>query len=243
MIQTVVIPICAVLITLICAPLAIVASLFKKGGTLPHLVGRYWSRSILFISRVKVTVRGLHHIDPGTPYLYMANHQSMFDIFTLLACLPVQFRWLAKKELFHIPIFGYSMARAGYISIDRSNRKSAHKSLQEAAQKIARGVSVVIFPEGTRSEDGRIQPFKPGGFYLAVNARRPIVPVVICGTRHVMPKSSLRIRPGRILVSINRPVDTAAYDNKTKKALMESVHAIMTEDLEKIRATRPCGPA
>jgi 1-acyl-sn-glycerol-3-phosphate acyltransferase len=235
--RDVVILVCVIFDTLLCALLAIGASIWKKGGDGAHLVGRLWARSILFLTRVKVSVKGLEHIDPRVPYLYMANHQSMFDILSLLAYLPVQFRWLAKKELFHIPVFGYSMARAGYISIDRSDRRSAHKSLLEAARKIAGGVSVVIFPEGSRSTDGRIRPFKAGGFHLAIRSGRPIVPVVISGAREVMPKGRLRIRPGHIYVSVNPPIDTTSYKDKAKKDLMERVHSIMEQDLEQQRAT------
>ncbi len=241
MIRTVVISMWVVLITLVCALTAITLSFFRKGGDLSHLAGRFWAKSVLLVSRVKVRVQGLHHIDPHATYIYMANHQSMFDILALLGYLPVQFRWLAKKELFQIPVFGLSMARVGYISIDRSDRKSAHKSLVEAAQKIAQGVSVIIFPEGSRSTDGRIKPFKAGGFHLAVRSGRPIVPVVIYGTHHVMPKGSLRIRPGLVVVSIHAPVDTASYNNKTKKALMETIRSIMKQDLERLKATQPRG--
>lgn len=241
MIRTVVILIWIVLITVVCACLAIALSLFRKGGDLPHLAGRFWAKSVLLISRVKVRVVGLHHIDPHAPYIYMANHQSMFDILALLGYLPVQFRWLAKKELFQIPVFGLSMARVGYISIDRSDRRAAHKSLLDAAQKIAQGVSVIIFPEGSRSTDGSIKPFKAGGFHLAVRSGRPIVPVVIYGTHHVMPKGSLHIRPGLVVVSVHAPVDTASYNNRTKKALMDTIRSIMKEDLERIKATQPGG--
>jgi 1-acyl-sn-glycerol-3-phosphate acyltransferase len=242
MIRTVVIPTWIVFITFICALAAIALSFWKKGGDLSHLAGRFWAKSVLLVSRAKVTVRGSHHIDPCATYIYMANHQSMFDILALLGYLPVQFRWLAKKELFQIPVFGQSMARVGYISIDRSNRKSAYNSIQEAAQKIAQGVSVVIFPEGTRSADGQIKSFEAGGFHLAIRSGRPIVPVVICGTHHIMPKGSLRIRPGRILVSIHPPVETASCNSKTKKVLRDTVRSIMKQDLEKIRASQAFNP-
>jgi 1-acyl-sn-glycerol-3-phosphate acyltransferase len=238
MIRTALISVWVVLITLICATAAIVVSFLRKGGNFAHLVGRFWARSIVFVSRVKVSVQGLEHIDPGAAYVYMANHQSMFDILTLLGYLPVQFRWLAKMELFQIPVFGYSMARVGYISIDRSNRKSAYKSLQEAAQKIAQGVSVVVFPEGTRSRDGQIKPFKGGGFYLAIRSGRPIVPVVIIGSHHVMPKGRLRIRRGQIILNINPPIETTHYNSSTKEILMESVRSTMKRDLERIKAGR-----
>ena len=223
-----------VLITIIGALSAIIISFLSKGGNCAHLVGRFWARSIVFLSRVKVSVQGLEHIDPGAAYVYMANHQSMFDVLALLGYLPVQFRWIAKMELFKIPIFGYSMTRVGYIGIDRSNRKSAYKSLQEAAQKIAQGVSVVVFPEGTRSEDGRIKPFKAGGFYLAIRSGRPIVPVVIYGSKDVLPKGRLCINRGHIFFSINKPIETTHYNNKTKEDLMEFVRSTMKRDLEKI---------
>jgi 1-acyl-sn-glycerol-3-phosphate acyltransferase len=241
MIRTVVTLMGIFLITVCCACLAIALSLFGKGGDLSHLSGRIWAKSVLLVSRVKVRVEGLSHLVPHAPYIFMANHQSMFDILALLGHLPVQFRWLAKKELFQIPVFGLSMARVGYISIDRSNRKAAHKSLLEAAQKIAQGVSVIIFPEGSRSADGEIGPFKAGGFHLAVRSGRPIVPVVIHGTHHVLPKGSLRIRPGLVVMRIHAPVETAAYDNKSKKALMEAIRSIMKEDLERIRGSRSNG--
>ena len=236
MVRTALITAWVVLISLICALAAIIISFLRKGGNYAHFVGRFWARSIVFVSRVKVSVQGLEHIDPSAAYVFMANHQSMFDIPALLGYLPVQFRWLAKMELFQIPVFGYSMARVGYISIDRSNRKAAYKSLQEAAQKIAQGVSVVVFPEGTRSIDGQIKPFKGGGFYLAIRSGRPIVPVVIFGSHDIMPKRRFRISPGRIVISINPPIETMPYNNKTKELLMESVRSTMKRDLEKMRA-------
>jgi 1-acyl-sn-glycerol-3-phosphate acyltransferase len=238
MIQTVVTVLFTLISTLVCATSAIVVSFVTRGGNWSHLVGRLWGRSILWVSRVKVTVQGLERIDPGAPYVYMANHQSMFDILVLLGHLPVQFRWLAKKELFRIPVFGYSMARVGYISIDRSNRKSAIRSLRVAAEKIAQGVSVVVFPEGTRSHDGKMKPFKKGGFYLAIDSRQPIVPVVIYGSHEVMPKGLLRVRSGEIILSINPPVKTASYQRATKEALMERIWEIMEQDLARLGAVK-----
>jgi 1-acyl-sn-glycerol-3-phosphate acyltransferase len=234
MMRTAAISVWVVFATLVCSLSAIAVSFLSKGDNRAHLVGRFWAKSILFVSRVRVSVRGLEHIDPRATYVYMANHQSMYDILALLGYLPVQFRWIAKKELFQIPVFGHAMARVGYISIDRSDRKSAIMSLQEAAQKIARGVSVVVFPEGTRSPDGQILPFKKGAFYLAIDSGRPIVPVVIDGSHQVMPKGKLCIRPGRIVLSINPPVETIPYHHN-KEVLMESVRSTMRNDLARIR--------
>jgi 1-acyl-sn-glycerol-3-phosphate acyltransferase len=192
-----------------------------------HRVAGAWARSILTVSRIRVVVRGLERIRPEQPYVFMSNHQSNFDIPVVLGFLPVQFRWLAKTELFKIPIFGRAMRGAGYISIDRSDRPSAFESLRRAAEIIRGGVSILVFPEGTRSLDGRLKPFKKGGFVLAIEAGVPIVPVAILGTHAIMPKGSLLIRPRDVNLCIGEPIATTAYTLRTKEALMEQVrHAI-----------------
>lgn len=219
-------------ITLFFAILIIIVSLFQKTGNIPHCIARYWARIVLFISRVRVNVEGLENVDPGEPYVYMANHQSMYDILALLGCLPVQFRWLAKIELFRIPFFGHAMSRAGYIEIDRSNRRAAFKSIERAAGKIQKGASVIIFPEGSRSKDGKLKPFKKGGFVLALKSKRPIVPVTILGSRSILPKGDLKIQPGKILVKIHPPVETLGVTNKSIDRLMEAVRSVLSKDLE-----------
>jgi 1-acyl-sn-glycerol-3-phosphate acyltransferase len=142
----------------------------------------------------------------------MANHQGAFDIFALLAYLPVNFKWLAKEELFRIPILGWAMGSAGYISIDRSDKRKALQSLKEAVARIRGGDSVLIFPEGTRSPDGKIHPFKKGGFTLAIKAGVPILPISISGSREVLPRDSLRVKPGKIEITIGNEIPT---DNRT----------------------------
>jgi 1-acyl-sn-glycerol-3-phosphate acyltransferase len=153
---------------------SILASFLDKTGNIAHRVARIWAASILRVSGIRVKLNGLKNIDPSKSYIYMANHQSNFDIPVLLAHLPVQFRWLAKAELFKIPLFGLAMKRVGYISIDRSDFRSAVKSLKKAAETIRKGTSVVIFPEGTRSLDGKIHDFKKGGFIMAIDSRFPL---------------------------------------------------------------------
>ena len=233
MIRSVFILIWTVMATGFFSLMAIIASLLDKKGEWPHLVARVWGRSILFGARVKVTVKNPANIDPSRSYIYMSNHQSNFDIPVLLAYLPVQFRWLAKVELFSIPIFGFAMQRAGYISIDRSDRKAAILSLRRAAEIIRGGVSVMIFPEGTRSLDGNIRPFKSGGFILAIDSGVPIVPVIIHGTFPIMPKDRLRIRPGKVVLEIEKPVETSSFSRSGKAELLEKVRQIITESHEK----------
>ena len=233
MIRTTYIILWVVLTTFFLGLAAIFISFFTRTGNPVHLVARIWARGILFASRIKVTVHGLANIDPTQSYVYMANHQSNFDIPVLLACLPVQFRWLAKAELFKIPIFGRAMRGAGYVKIDRFNQKSAFESINEAAAKMKNGVSVMIFPEGTRSRDGKLKSFKKGGFVMAVDAGAPIVPIVLKGTRAIMEKSSLKINTGEVSLNIEAPIATADFTRENKDGLIESVRAVIREGLEK----------
>lgn len=219
-------------ITVFFGIMAIAVSLSDKTGNLAHKVARIWAGSILDISGIRAKVRGTANIDPKKTYIFMANHQSNFDIPVLLVYLPVQFRWLAKEELFKIPIFGYAMKRVGYISIDRSDFRSAVKSLKKAAQIIKNGTSVVIFPEGTRSDDGQISGFKKGGFNMALDAQVPIVPIVLHGTRAIMPKKQLRIRSQNVFMEIKNPIETSSYTRKTKDMLMARVRKSILESFE-----------
>ncbi len=230
--KTVVIIFGTVLATLLLSPLAIMVSLWDNSGNMAHRVARFWGGWILTISGIRVKVRGMHHIQAHRNYIYMSNHQSNFDIPVLLAHLPVQFRWLAKAELFRIPIFGLAMRRVGYISIDRSDRRLAFASLRQAAETIRNGVSVLIFPEGTRSRDGRIGSFKKGGFVMAIDAQVPIVPVTVHGTWEIMPKARWRIVPGTVGIDIGPPVQTCGYTRKSKQELMHRVHEAVRRPLE-----------
>lgn len=233
MVRTSIIILWTILVTAFMSIMAILASFITEGGDTPHKVGRIWAKCILALSNIKVTVKGLSNLDPGGPYIYMPNHMSNLDIPVLQAYLPVQFRWLAKAELFKIPIFGYAMKRAGYISIDRSDRKSAIESLNTVAKIIRDGVSVVIFPEGTRSSTYDIQPFKKGGFFLAVDSGAPIIPVIIHGTGRIMPKKQISIKPGNVTLEILKPIESSDYTRKTKNDLIKKVRHVILESFEK----------
>ena len=230
--RTLFVTIWVVCATLVAGILVIALSFFARSGNPLHQIARFWGKSILFASRVKMSVKGLSSIDPSAPYIYMPNHQSNFDIPVLLGHLTVQFRWLAKVELFKIPIFGRAMRKAGYISIDRNNRESAIRSLNVAANKIKNGVSVLIFPEGTRSRDGKIRPFKKGGFVMAIESGVPIVPVVITGTRSIMSKGKFRVNAGQVKMVIHKPIDTSVYTPETKEALMDNVRRVIRDGFE-----------
>jgi len=222
-----------ILVTAFMAVMVILVSLVTAGGDTAHKVARIWAKCILALSNTRVTVKGLSNLKPGRSCIFMANHMSNFDIPVLQASLPVQFRWLAKAELYKIPVFGYAMKRAGYISIDRSNRESAIESLNKAAKIIRDGISVVIFPEGTRSRTHNIQPFKKGGFFLAVDSAAPIIPIIIKGTERIMPKKQMLIKPGNVTLEIAKPINSSGYTRKTKNDLMDKVRYIFLKSFEK----------
>ena len=219
--------------TIVMSLFGLFISIFDRTGKLVHAYcASPWAKSILWVCGVKVKIRGLDHIKGVDRGIYMANHQSMFDIFTLLACLPVDFKFVLKKELMKIPFLGGAMRRAGYISIDRENPRNAVKSINEAAEKIKNGTSVLIFPEGTRSLDGRLQAFKKGGFHLAIKSRCNIVPVAIIDSHLVVPKGSLRIKKGTIKMSIGRPIPTTNYLKKEMNQLMELVRDALINEMK-----------
>ena len=187
-------------------------------------VPRFWGRMISIWSGVEVRVDGLEQLDRSKPYIFAANHQSQFDIFVLAGFLDVDFRWLAKKELFRLPFFGWAMLLAGSIPVDRSHGRQAMKSLDRAARRIADGASVIIFPEGTRSPDGRLQPFKAGGMQLAIKSGVELVPMAITGTHEVLPKGKFFSRPGKVVIRLGTPVDSRDFGPKEKQALAELLH-------------------
>ena len=235
--------------TVICGTAAMVCALISRRGNIPHLIGRLWGRILLFAAGVKVRVEGLQSIDPDQAYVFAANHQSLFDIFVLLAYLPIQFRWLAKKELFRLPFLGAGMKGAGYIPIDRSNRREAFKSIDLAAARVREGTSVVIFPEGTRTVDGTLQSFKKGGFHLAIKSKRPIVPVSLSGTFAILPKKGFRIRPQTVLIYLGDPVPTQNIGVQDRDWLISEIRRRIQEHLplaekgepepSKVRPTAP----
>ncbi len=232
MIRTIFIWSCIVVDTLILGSLVIITYLFDRSGRTGHGVARLWAKVIVWASGVKVKFEGLEHVRGEGPYLFMSNHQGAYDIFALEGHLPFHFKWLAKKELFYIPVLGWAMAAAGYISIDREGTRKTVEAMNEAARKIQEGMSVVVFPEGSRSPDGSIQPFKKGGFTLAIKSKVPIIPISITGSREIMPKGKLAASPGEIRIRIDHPIETQQYSLKDRKFLMEKVSQAISKNFE-----------
>jgi 1-acyl-sn-glycerol-3-phosphate acyltransferase len=200
-------------------------------------LARGWGRLILRVGGVRVTKEGGDDLDPSAPYIFACNHQSQFDIPVLHGFLGHDFRWLAKKELFQVPIWGAAMRASGYISIDRSQGREALRSLSEAAAEVAAGKSVVIFPEGTRSPDGRLGDFKAGGMQLAIKAGVPIVPVAIRGTHRILPKGKLLVTPGEVTVRVGAPVEVKDCRPREKHDLALQVRARVADMLGEEGAT------
>ena len=201
--------------------------LFPRGEYTTHRVSVLWAQIMLRLSSVKVTVEGRENILKGRPQVFMANHQSGFDILIVLANIETYFAWIAKKELFAIPVFGRALARTGSIPIDRKNFIRAMRSIDDAARRIREGKSVMTVPEGTRSMDDQVHPFKKGVFHLALKAGVPIVPVTIVGSGEIMPKKSLRVHPGHVTLVIDRPIDVTAYTEETLDDLLNRVHDVI----------------
>jgi len=238
MIRTIFVWSCIVMATLVLGVLALITVPFDRKGKVVHQYARLWGKVALWANGVKVKVGGLENLKGKGPYVFMSNHQGSYDIFALLGHLPFQFKWLAKKELFSIPFFGWTMAAAGYISVDRKGTRETVEAMNEAAHKIREGMSVVIFPEGSRSQNGSLQPFKKGGFTLAIKSRVPIVPIAIDGSRTIMPKDRLKVSPGEIWIQLGSPIDTENVSLKDREVLMAKVKERITQNLESILKKR-----
>jgi 1-acyl-sn-glycerol-3-phosphate acyltransferase len=231
MMRTIFVWFCIVVATLVLGFLALITFPFDRQGKVVHRYARLWGKVALLANRVQVSVEGLDHLRGKGPYIFMSNHQGSYDIFALLGHLPFQFKWLAKKELFSIPLLGWAMAAAGYISIDREGTRKTVEAMNDAARKIREGMSVVIFPEGSRSPDGSIQPFKKGGFTLAIKSKVPIVPIAIHGSRDIMPKDRLTASSGEIRMRMAPPIETQVYSMKDREFLREKVNQVISDNV------------
>jgi 1-acyl-sn-glycerol-3-phosphate acyltransferase len=187
------------------------------------LMARIWSILLLKASLVRVEVRCPPEIEPGASYVFLANHQSLFDIPALLSTVPGQVRMMAKRSLFRVPVFGWALHAGGFIPIDRGDRSTARQSFASAIERIQGGTSILLFPEGTRSLEDTLLPFERGGFLLAMKSGLPIVPVGIRGTRAIQRRGVWTIQPGTVTVCYGTPIDVAAYGVRRKRELIAEV--------------------
>jgi 1-acyl-sn-glycerol-3-phosphate acyltransferase len=202
-----------------------------------------WTKMILAVARVVLNVKGLSQIDPKRQYVFMVNHQSNIDIPVLIQSLPaLRLRWIAKKELLWVPFLGWAMWAAKHITVNRADRFDALGTLKKAKERMKDGVSLAIFPEGTRGSEGDLLPFKRGGFLLAVKTGTPIVPVTINGSAAILPKGDWRIRGGQIEVVIGTPVSVESYRPGTLRALSAQIREIIGKNLQtasQLRTPKP----
>ncbi len=222
-----------VLYTILISTMELLITPFLRTGNLYHALAKLHARGVLAMSGVKLEVEGLDHVEFSRGYIYVSNHASYFDIPAVIAGIPDQIRIVYKKELEKIPIFGWGLKYGKtYIGIDRGKGQDAVQSLDDAAEKIRNGASVILFAEGTRTPDGNLQPFKRGPFNLAVKAQAPVVPVAIHGSRAVLPKDSWRIRPGTIKLILSEPIDPPKPNGKESEfGLRDQVHEIIQNNL------------
>ena len=204
---------------------------FLSARTVSRLCGRTWSRFNAFLTRMRVDVIGRANLDPNASYVIVSNHQSHYDVFVLYGWLETDFKWVMKKELRKIPALGIGCEKLGHIFIDRSNHQAAIASIQSARDQIRNGTSVIFFPEGTRSRDGRLRPFKKGAFRMALDLGLPILPVTIVGTRDILPPHSRDLMPGRAQLIIHPPVPVEGLGESDLADLMARVRSMIAEPL------------
>lgn len=222
-----------ILSTIFFGSINLLVSLFETTGRMQVAIARVWSKSLLLLANVKMDFDGIEKIDPDGSYVFASNHLSYMDTPVVLAHIPVQFRFLAKKGLFSIPFLGYHLTRAGHIPVPREDPRGAIKTMNLAAQIIReRDISVLIFPEGGRTRDGELQPFKEGAAHIAIQAGVPIVPIALDGTREVLPMGSLNIRPGRVVLRIGDPIPTTGLTTRDRGKLTAQVREKIVEMME-----------
>ncbi len=184
---------------------------------------RRWAKALLWAADVKVVMEGVENLKMEEPQIVVSNHQSWFDVFALAAHLPVRYRFVAKKELGGIPVFGKAWRSCGHVSVDRGNREAAIESLDQAWREVhEEKLTMVLFPEGTRSVDGRLQSFKKGAFVLAVQGQVPLVPVAVVGSRAIMPKGGMKVRSGPITLRIGAPIPTEGTTIRDRNRLLRA---------------------
>jgi 1-acyl-sn-glycerol-3-phosphate acyltransferase len=212
--------------TIFLAPLAVLASMLgfhdERGGVVQQWCMRTWGRSLCWAAGAKILVHGGEHIASDNGTVYASNHVSWYDVFAIASVLP-RYTFVAKDELRKIPIFGWGAEGAGVVFLARENRKSAFEAYELVAEKIRKGLNVVVFPEGTRGREYALRPFKKGPFVLAIAAGAPVVPIVVYGAREVMHKGSFRVSTATVHIHLLEPVPTTGYDYDHRHELMRVV--------------------
>jgi 1-acyl-sn-glycerol-3-phosphate acyltransferase len=211
--------------------LSLLSSFIDKDGRIQHWFAHTWAKMMLTILGVRVKQQGLNNVDYSRPAVYAANHLSALDIPVLYATLPMQFRILAKKELFSYPFLGWHLRRSGQIAVDQSDARASLRSLNRASESLRQGMPLVVFPEGGRSPSGELQPFMGGAFYAALKAQVPVVPIVITGVRELLPMNSFHALPGEAQAVFCPPISSEGMTPRDMETLAATVRQVMEQEL------------
>ena len=204
-----------------------------KNNNIGYQIGKFWARLNLTLTGTRLTVTGMEKIERKRSYVVMSNHQSHFDVWVIISRLPLSLRWVMKIELRSIPFFGIGCEKLGHIYVDRSNPLNAIKCLDNAKSKIGAGASVVFFPEGSRSDDGRIQGFKKGGFYMAIDTITPILPITVNGGRFAFPKGRpFMMKPGKMEMIVHDPIEVEGLSHDDMDMLIKKVRETIEGSLD-----------
>jgi 1-acyl-sn-glycerol-3-phosphate acyltransferase len=218
--------------TAILAPPAIVSCLLDPSGRWPSIFQRTWVNWLLRTNRIRLRPQGLEYLKKEQAYILISNHASILDIPGIISASPFPVRFIAKKSLSWFPVLGWFLSSSGHILIDRNNAKSALKSLKKAVALLKKGVSIVVFPEGTRTPDGQVKDFKGGAFLLALQSKAQIVPVSISGTYHMLPRTGWCFWPGLMELNLGKPIPTRNLSLREARPLMEKVREIIMQNLK-----------
>ena len=221
-----------ILVTGILSSISVFFSLVDGTGRLQHWCAHLWASFIFGVSRVEITVEGIENIDPTRGYVFVANHLSMFDHWAFLYCLPLQFRFVAKSSLFKIPFLGWHLRRSGNIPVHFDNAHKTIRNYRKVTERVASGLSLVIYPEGMRTFDGVTVEFKRGAFLLPKEARAPIVPVTLIGAHRRLKRGSMVIYPGKMGMIIHEPIEYEAFKDWKLRELAERVRDTILERYE-----------
>jgi 1-acyl-sn-glycerol-3-phosphate acyltransferase len=218
------------LYTIVLGAISILSSLFDRSGDFGHRCARAWSSLILKTTGVRVAVTGRERLDPGQSYVLASNHQSIYDIPILFATLPLQLRIVAKASLGSFPFLGWHLQRTGHLLVNRSNPGA--DIVQKMRRLVRESHSLIVFPEGTRSVDGRVGRFKKGSFMVATGAGLPVVPVSVAGSRHIMRKGRLMVCPGSVRVTVHDPISSTGVTREHVRDFAARVREIVRRDVD-----------
>jgi 1-acyl-sn-glycerol-3-phosphate acyltransferase len=227
-----------VLSTVFCIFLGIVIIFLSGPDAANRIAGRAWARFNCFITPLKVDVIGRENVIEHQSYVVVANHQSSFDIFVLWGFLGIDTRWVMKKELRKVPLFGLAGKLGGNIYIDRSEKKGAYERLKDARKILVNGVSLIMLAEGTRSRDGNLRAFKKGAFVMSLDLGMPLLPVSIVDTKYILPSGTYDLFPGRVTLVIHEPLSSEGYDEGNLDALILKVRGVIQEGIERYSQPR-----